>query len=716
MEENEIDIFVQTEDGKSYTMEVPRRIKYGELKEKIRLLIFKHRHFFLNYKSKKNDNENNENEILELKQGDKIFTVLTIVNESHVNVKFHLNTNLEEADMKTEKISGILLICLLEFIAKRIDNVESIKNVEIREIISDLKKDMDLTNNPEKDIKANLSQKYGNNIIAYKNYINEKINDKEIGNLIGLVDKNKKKEIIVYWSLLSKYEEFNLLFEKDFAEAIEKSYFDYSLIGVSIYQQDRRKKYLESYKECESPRVKYLFHGTQIDPISNIITNGFLYTRKPFYGMGIYFSDMLDYVSFYCGGNNYKTRRKNFGKTLPVGETFSCVGTEVYYSNDNIKNIYDFSYHVKELDHFPTYDEIKKNYRDKMVEKNGLHFVRIEPQKGQVIQSEGKIIEEKGKGKFVGTEYVITEMDQMLPLYGLTLKRNEYFVIWRDPNFKDDNNKHSLYLKNAKMYLYNNENINVYIESCTEKALEIIKRKKFNKIILISSIGLDLSGKTFVETARKILGFDVMVLFFSSNKKHLSWIQNFPNALYTTNTKFYQQYVKYYNKEGLLNLKKEVEKQYNINLTFTKNFLEFPKFVNCEKYSDLIFEELCPNFRKVIIKNRKNKRALVMNKEGTVQFISYEGIEVGTLYWYITLINNEITLFSKDFYLFFDEENKLVKGYQFMKRWKIEKDKSNYILYYENKNNILSIDGEKAVISGNNNNRNNQLFQFVDLI
>ena len=53
MEEDEIDIFIQREDGKKYTMEVPKKIEYKDLKEKIRLLIFKHRHFFLNYKSKK---------------------------------------------------------------------------------------------------------------------------------------------------------------------------------------------------------------------------------------------------------------------------------------------------------------------------------------------------------------------------------------------------------------------------------------------------------------------------------------------------------------------------------------------------------------------------------------------------------------------------------------------------------------------------------------
>ena len=43
---------------------------------------------------------------------------------------------------------------------------------------------------------------------------------------------------------------------------------------------------------------------------------------------------------------------------------------------------------------------------------------------------------------------------------------------------------------------------------------------EINKIILITSVGMDLSGKKFVEIARKILGFDVVVLFFSSNRSN----------------------------------------------------------------------------------------------------------------------------------------------------------------------------------------------------
>ena len=199
MEDDEIVIFIETEEGKNFTLEVPCSIKYKDLKEKIKKLIIQKNNFYISYKSKKYDT-NNENDILKLKQGDILFTVLTTIEEGRLNIKFHLNENLDEADNKTEKLSGILQICLLGYIAKKIENVENIKNDEVREIISELKQDMDLTDNPEEDIKENLSQKSGCNIITYKNYIKEKINDEEIQNLIELVGINKKKEINAYWS------------------------------------------------------------------------------------------------------------------------------------------------------------------------------------------------------------------------------------------------------------------------------------------------------------------------------------------------------------------------------------------------------------------------------------------------------------------------------------------------------------------------------------
>ena len=136
------------------------------------------------------------------------------------------------------------------------------------------------------------------------------------------------------------------------------------------------------------------------------------------------------------------------------------------------------------------------------------------------------------------------------------------------------------YLKKRVFFLDNNVNMNIYLESSTEEAIKLIKRKKYNKIILITSIGLDLSGKRFVEIARKILGFKAVVLFFSENQNHLKWIKEFDNALYTNNGIFFQEYILHFNEKGLKDLKKKIEKKYTIELKkFTEDFLNYPNFI-----------------------------------------------------------------------------------------------------------------------------------------
>ena len=128
---------------------------------------------------------------------------------------------------------------------------------------------------------------------------------------------------------------------------------------------------------------------------------------------------------FYSGGTNYRNRRQNFGKILSTKESFSCVSSEIYYDESKLKQIYDFSFFIHELDHFPTYEEIKSKYREKMVIKNGIHLIKVEPLGGQVIGKD-KIREYIIKGQFYGNEFCITEMEQILPLLGITLQRNEY--------------------------------------------------------------------------------------------------------------------------------------------------------------------------------------------------------------------------------------------------------------------------------------------------
>ena len=715
---NQVEIFVLNSKGQTFMIKTPKKVTFSQLKQIIKdnkTDVTNHFYIVFNgitYHDKINKNE--PEDIFKFEEGDKITLFNSRIDENYVNAEFHFNPNLNEGDMSTCPLTGNLKIYLLKYISKYI-NINSIKSEEIRNIMKELKENLKVQQDPEKDIQANLQEKNGQNIIDYSNYINSIINDKEVDKLLNLVDKSKKNEIINYWSILSKYESFNKLFEAELLKALEKSYFDFSLIGLSIFQQNNRKQYLAKKQECENIVTKYLFHGTRIDPISKIITGGFLYTKKAFYGMGIYFTDMLDYAAFYAGGTDDKSRRDNFGIIPPVNSTFTCVSAEIYYNKAKKKDIYDFSLHVDELDHFPTYEEIRKNYGDKMVEKNGVHYVRVEPDGGQVRNRE-EIIEDSRVGKFLGTEYVITEFSQILPLYGLTFQRNEYVVVWRDPNFEGIN-EYSEYLKQRKLFIYKEAKMNAYFESSTEKALEIIKRKRHNKIILISSCGKDLSGRKFAEIARQILGFNAVVLFFSANEEHLKWIQEFPNSLYTNDAGFYREYILNYNEEGLLKLKNKIEKNYDIKLKFSEDYFKFPKFVNSCQYNDVTFEKKSPNFKNVIIKNTQNDSVLCMEPDGTVSFKPAFKLEINKYQWYVTMLGNEITLFSNGNYLDANINQKRATSFQYMIRYNfVPLNSVEYIIYFKDKSNVLTVNGNYASLDKEHSDRSNQKFKLIEEI
>ena len=651
-----------------------------------------------------------------LKEGDIISKANTILDEKGVFAEFHKNPNLKEIDLNNKSLSGILRLILIKYISSFITDINQINSNEIKKIISILKKGIKPTENPEIDIKTNLSENSGRDILSYSNYVCSIMTDEKIKTLLEIVGSKSKEEIINYWKILSLYEEFNQLFWIEVSNALKNSYFEYSLISLSMFEENNKKDFLKEKKNCKNLMAKYLFHGTLIDPISKILTKGFIYTRKAFYGLGVYFSDMLDYVAFYSGGKDYKSRRSYFGCTLPINETFSCVSSEVYYDKTKKKNIYDFSLMVNDLDHFPTYEEIKRDYPDKMVEKNGVHYARIEPEYGQVRNKE-EIISDIKKGKFLGTEYVITEKEQILPLYGLTFKRNEYLIIWRDSHFKGAN-EFDKFLEEQKLFIYEYAKMNAYFESSIEKALELIQRKKYNKIILISNIGLDLSGKRFVEIARKILGFNVMVLFYSKNKSHLSWLQNFPNALFTDNSNFYQEYILNYNEKGLLNLKKKIETYYNIKLIFDNNFLKFPKFINSDKFDNIIFGEQIQYFKKVVIKHSNTNSILCIDDKKNICLIEQDIVDINLNIWYVTIIENEITLFCNGYYLGINVDLKTITCKKYMEKFKFEIiNNNNYLFYYDNKENILTIDENRnLIIEKEKSDRTNQKFKLIELM
>ena len=395
-----------------------------------------------------------------------------------INIKFfNIKNNIH---YPIKNLFGLLNLCLIKYISNYFKNeeIKKILSPEIKRIILKLQKNINFGEDNRENIKMLLNENKGNNILIYSQYINEIFNDNiKIKNLINLLGEEKKKEIDIYWGCLSNYNEYNIFFEKEFEKDLKKTKFDYSLISLAILEkkEEDEEKYKIKRDVCPNIEKRILYHGTQIDPISRILTDEFKYTRKAFYGMGIYFSDIIDYIAFYYGGTGLSNRRDNFGSIVPVNSNFSFIASEVFYDKNKFKQSKDMSLYVHELDHFPSYNELKTKYSDKMVKPNGIHFIRVNDE-GDAL-TERDFYDKKSKGEFLGNEYAITEKYQIFPIYSLTVKRNEYFVLWRDPNFQGKND-YSDYLQRRKLFCMEKANMNIYFESSTEESLKFLLRRK----------------------------------------------------------------------------------------------------------------------------------------------------------------------------------------------------------------------------------------------
>ena len=95
--------------------------------------------------------------------------------------------------------------------------------------------------------------------------------------------------------------------------------------------------------------------------------------------------------------------------------------------------------------------------------------------------------------KPIGQEYLITDKSQILPLYTVTVKRLEYIIIRRDHNFNPENpNRYDkkvfeqmeTFHRKIKKVISRELDSKIYYTKTTEEALELIERKKYNKIYI----------------------------------------------------------------------------------------------------------------------------------------------------------------------------------------------------------------------------------------
>ena len=612
--------------------------------------------FFNNYKNKNNHENEKQNQI-----------------SSSLNVRIGQPKNNQKGKIKN--LSCFLKFLLITRITNKVENIskydENFKNVE--EVIKLIKNNQDFN--------GNKNWKNKNNILDYLKYLDNKNLDRNslLENIFS-EDKKVKNEIFDYWKYLSIYEEYNNNFEHKFFEDLKNCNLDYSIVNMNILERDNPEEYDQKKKECKNMKKMMLYFLYEINYDSNKLNMKLEFSNKSVYGSGFYFSDSIEDI----------LRCQNNEKFPEIGESFYLIICEIFYDEEKLR---EFNMNLSSSDS-------NQNNKEK-VEPNGLKKIEI----FHYNDNNNKIR--------IYTEYVLSEKYQIFPIYTLTLRRNEYFVIYRDPNFVKKNH----YTKDLKQimlrslkYSYDK---NFYFESSTEKALELILKKKKVKVILITSIGRDKSGKRFAEIARRILQRDdLIVLFFSNNTNHLGWIKNFSNCLYASEFDIYEEYISKYNYNSLRDLKEKIEDLYDLKLNFSFNYLSYSNCENDLSFSCFDFNNNSFYFKSVYIFNPKKSLYLSMTKEGKVKKSEKECL------WMVTINENDITFFSNGYYLDIDENKEIAIGSKEMKKWSLIKENDDYYFSYteEGKNDYLSMEDDENIRVNKNALPDNSKFYLNEVL
>ena len=612
--------------------------------------------FFNNYKNKNNHENEKQNQI-----------------SSSLNVRIGQPKNNQEGNKKN--LSCFLKFLLITRITNKVENIskydENFKNVE--EVIKLIKNNQDFN--------GNKNWKNKNNILDYLKYLDNKNLDRNslLENIFS-EDKKVRNEIFDYWNYLSIYEEYNNNFEHKFFEDLKNCNLDYSIVNMNILERDNPEEYDQKKKECKNMKKMMLYFLYEINYDSNKLDMKLEFSNKSVYGSGFYFSDSIEDI----------LRCQNNEKFPEIGESFYLIICEIFYDEEKLR---EFNMNLSSSDS-------NQNNKEK-VEPNGLKKIEI----FHFNDNNNKIR--------IYTEYVLSEKYQIFPIYTLTLRRNEYFVIYRDPNFVKKNH----YTKDLKeimlrslKYSYDK---NFYFESSTEKALELILKKKKVKVILITSIGRDKSGKRFAEIARRILQRDdLIVLFFSNNTNHLGWIKNFSNCLYASEFDIYEEYISKYNYNSLRDLKEKIEDLYDLKLNFSFNYLSYSNCENDLSFSCFDFNNNNFYFKSVYIFNPKKSLYLSMTKEGKVKKSEKECL------WMVTINENDITFFSNGYYLDIDENKEIAIGSKEMKKWSLIKENDDYYFSYteEGKNDYLSMEDDENIRVNKNALPDNSKFYLNEVL
>ena len=381
-------------------------------------------------------------------------------------------------------------------------------------------------------------------------------------------------------NILAKLEKYDNIFEMEMEKALKNSIFEYKIINIIIIDKND-EEYQRAKNNCRNIETKILFHGTKIDAITGILSNQFNDARIAIFGPGVYFTDMLDYAWFYAGEEYRGHFARGNSAIIPrIGNSFSFVASEIFYDRNKRVTVYN------------------NNLRYIPVEQNGIRCAFVHPDTSVIRENELN-----NYTKFKGNEFLITCKNQIVPLYSVTVKRIEYLIIWRDYNFSENNpnnydsntfSRMQNFHKRIKYIIQYELNSKIYFINTTEEAIELLNKKKYNKVIIITN-GSN-NGKDFIIETRKIIGANTIAAVTAYDiARHITWVKDMKNVLILNGIDFHKKFLRAVinqNFESLNNLRNEIIECYSDINNFglrelTRDLFNFPNFK-----SEGLFEEL----------------------------------------------------------------------------------------------------------------------------
>jgi hypothetical protein len=142
---------------------------------------------------------------------------------------------------------------------------------------------------------------------------------------------------------LSRYNNSIKLFNKEFEKSKKESIFEFSIISLVVIEREDFETFERERKKCPNRVERILYHGTSIEPTSNILTG--LYRKSmdrgnSINGKGVYFTDLLDYAWYYGGEDGNRT---NFYIIPKINDIFTVIVNSIYYDRNGFKQIKDIS-------------------------------------------------------------------------------------------------------------------------------------------------------------------------------------------------------------------------------------------------------------------------------------------------------------------------------------------------------------------------------------